>query len=276
MICFANQSEDLEKGNPDDSQEDFFALGESTTSPDNDGDDGDIQNDPFLPSNSSSLDDCQDPPTGNSSVHPTSKPTKPFHLQPGLPPSFRFQLQFSSLLHRHKTDLKLHGDIIILVQQNSIGGSLTFSSDNLQNRTGFVKSLGKNFQTDTLKHRDMVVPGARDGSKNSVAVFSLEAMILSLLLDESIMHPDNIAEGYDLLTGKSTGPNDHYGEIYTGDAWEPAVHHYCGDDPLNMPIALVIFTDESHFDSKGTLKTLPIMFTLSLFNQKIRNNVWFL
>jgi hypothetical protein len=150
----------------------------------------------------------------------------------------------------------------------------TVKKYNLQNRSAFVKTLGKNFQTDTLKHKDMVVPGAKDGS-NSVAVFSLEAMILSLLLDDSIMHPDNIAEGYDLLTGKSIGPNNHYGEIHTGDAWKPAVHHYCGNDPRNVPIALVIFANESHFDSKGTLKTLPIMFTLSCFNQKARNNVRF-
>jgi hypothetical protein len=121
--------------------------------------------------------------------------------------------------------LKLQDEIIALIQQHSSGRELAFSSDNLQNRSAFVKTLGNNFQMDTLKHKDVVVPGAKDGS-NSVTVFSLEAMILSLLLDDSIMHPDNIAEGYDLLTGKSTGPNDHYGEIHTGDAWEPAVHHY--------------------------------------------------
>jgi hypothetical protein len=42
-----------------------------------------------------------------------------------------------------------------------------------------------------------------------------------------------------------------------------------------MPVALVVFGDESHFDSKGTLKVMPLMFTLSLFNQKARNDVCF-
>jgi hypothetical protein len=42
-----------------------------------------------------------------------------------------------------------------------------------------------------------------------------------------------------------------------------------------MSIALVVFGDELHFDSTGTLKTLPLMFTLSLFNQKARNDVCF-
>ena len=42
-----------------------------------------------------------------------------------------------------------------------------------------------------------------------------------------------------------------------------------------MPISLVVFGDESHFDSKGTLKVMPLMFTLSLFNQRARNEVHF-
>jgi hypothetical protein len=42
-----------------------------------------------------------------------------------------------------------------------------------------------------------------------------------------------------------------------------------------MPVALVVFGDESHFDQKGTLKTMPLMFTLSFFNQKARNDVRF-
>lgn len=241
-------------------------------------DDCALEVNPLLPSNTS-FNDCHDPPfhdppPANSSLQPTHEPTKPFHLQAALPSSFIFQLQLSSICNRHRTDLKLQDELIALIQQHSTNQTLAFSSDNLQNRSAFVKSLGKNFQTDTLKHKDVIVPGAKDGS-NSVAVFSLEAMILSLLLDDSIMHPDNIAEGYDLLTGKSTGPTDHYGEIHTGDAWDPAVCHYCGDDPRNMPIALVIFADESHFDAKGTLKTLPIMFTLTCFNLKARNNVRF-
>ena len=87
------------------------------------------------------------------------------------------------------------------------------------------------------------------------------------------MHPYNIAYGYDLLTGKSIGPNDCYREIHTGDAWEPARTYFYGDHTSNnnMPVALIIFGDESHLDLKCSLKTVPIMFTLSCFNPKARN-----
>jgi hypothetical protein len=38
-----------------------------------------------------------------------------------------------------------------------------------------------------------------------------------------------------------------------------------------MPIALVIFADKSHLELHGCLLTLPIIFTLSWFNQESRN-----
>ncbi len=86
----------------------------------------------------------------------------------------------------------------------------------------------------------------RGGGQANVVVFNLEVMILSLLLDENLMHPNNIAEGYDIFTGKGSEPDDFYGEIHTGDAWEPARKHFCGDDPSNMPLALVGFGDTSY------------------------------
>ena len=42
-----------------------------------------------------------------------------------------------------------------------------------------------------------------------------------------------------------------------------------------MPIALIVFCDESHFDLHGTLKVTPLCFTLSCFNESARNRVDF-
>jgi hypothetical protein len=111
------------------------------------------------------------------------------------------------------------------------------------------------------------------GGHATISVFDLETVIMSLLTDPTLMQPKNIAHGYDLFTGKCEGNNtdDRYGEIHTGDAWKPA-QQFCGNDnPINMPIALVIFGDKSHLDLHGSLSTLPIIFTLSCFNQESRN-----
>jgi len=58
---------------------------------------------------------------------------------------------------------------------------------------------------------------------------------MSLLTDERLMKPENIAPGYDLFTGKLDGEIHHLGEIHTGEAWEPARQRFCGDDPHNCP-----------------------------------------
>jgi hypothetical protein len=112
------------------------------------------------------------------------------------------------------------------------------------------------------------------GGQATISVFDLETMIMSLLTDPTLMQPKNIAHGYDLFTGKCEANNtdDQYGKIHTGDAWEPARQQFCHDDnPINMPIVLVIFANRSHFDLHGSLSTLPIIFTLSCFNQESRN-----
>ncbi len=101
-----------------------------------------------------------------------------------------------------------------------------------------------------LKHRDVEVK-LSSGGVASVAVFDLEAMIVSLLPDERLMSMENFAEGLNVLTGKPEGVNNDLGEIHTGDAWKPACRRFCGDVPHNMPTALVVFADKSHLDLHG-------------------------
>jgi hypothetical protein len=42
-----------------------------------------------------------------------------------------------------------------------------------------------------------------------------------------------------------------------------------------MPLGLVVFADKSHLDLHGSLLTLPIIFTLSCFNEQSRNSINF-
>ncbi len=69
-------------------------------------------------------------------------------------------------------------------------------------------------------------------------------MIMSLLTDPTLMQPKNIAHGYDLFSGKCEGNNtdDCYGEIYTGDAREPAWQQFCGNNnPIHTLICMVAY-----------------------------------
>jgi hypothetical protein len=205
-----------------------------------------------------------------SASTPLEDAALPYNLTCSLPPSSQFQLDLLSTLSKHRIDLNLHNEIIDVIKQHSSDHKLHFSSDTLQNRIPFLKKMESNLHVSQLKPKDILV-NLNGGGKANVAVFNLKAMILSLLLDDNLMRPKNIAEGFDIFTGKGSLPDDVYGEIHTGDAWEPAREHFCGDDPCNMPVALIIFGDKSHLDLHRSLSTLPLTFTLSLFNEKSRN-----
>jgi hypothetical protein len=233
-VCFSNFDEHFELDNPDElfSNENQINIMNSA----------DFQsalvNDQIIPDNTAVPSDIHHP-----SIQPTSEASKPFNLDVGMPSCSVFQVQLASICNRHRTDMKLFDEINQLIKNHSIGRKLSFSSDNLSTRQGFVKSIGKSLKTERLQHTDVTVPLALGGSAIT-AVFDLEAQILSLLLDDSLMHPDNLADQYDIFTGKATGPNLHYGEIHTGDFWEPARKHFCGDNyPNNMPVALLVFGD---------------------------------
>ena len=137
-----------------------------------------------------------------------------------------------------------------------------------------MKDMERIMHSEHLRPKDVPVKLA-SGGVATVAVFPLEQMIIQLLTDENIMKPENIADGYNYLTGKATKPVSHYSEVHTGDAWDPACCHHCGDNPKHFPLALILYRDKSHYDSNGVLSFTPFSFTLTLFNQRARKRVKF-
>jgi hypothetical protein len=90
-------------------------------------------------------------------------------------------------------------------------------------------------ETAKLRPKD-IVDDLMFGVKVTISIFDLETMIMSSLADPTLMHPKNIAPGYDIFTGKSVGCQDSCcGKIHMGDAWEPGRKRFCGDkNPMNM------------------------------------------
>ncbi len=78
----------------------------------------------------------------------------------------------------------------------------------------------------------------------TVPVFNVKAQILSILDDVNIICDENFANGLDIFTGIVCGncePNNCYGEIHTGNAWNSAREKFCGNDGKYMPFGMVIF-----------------------------------
>ncbi len=204
------------------------------------------------------------------SLIPTKESKLSFDQDVPIPQNFQFQLDLLNVRPQHHTDLKLHNEIISVIKNHSNEQQLTFYSSNLKTRSSLLKHLERNIDTAKLRPKDIVVD-LTFGGQATVSIFDLETMIMSLLSDSRLMQPKNMAPGYDVFTGKSVGCEVRYVEIHTGDSWEPAHQHFCGDHPMNMPIALVIFGDKAHLDLHGSPSTLPIIFTLSCVNQESRN-----
>jgi len=191
-----------------------------------------------------------------------------------LPPHLAYQIEVEDLLARHRCDLGLGDELHKILRKYSQEGKLDFDPRDARSRQKTVKVLEEVLGTQSMKPVDIDVDLC-SGGKATVSRFPLEAMVKSLLEDKELMDPNNLAEGYDYLTGKTTGSTDVYGEFHTGDDFEPARKRFCGDAENNMPIAMIIFMDKSHFDRHGALSVTPLCFTLSCFNQSARNRVDF-
>lgn len=184
----------------------------------------------------------------------------------------RYQAAMLDLFYRSRASLKLYDDVIKLT--NNYMQSADFNGlEELKLRQDFLSSLERTYHTEKMRPEYGNVQ-LHDGTVATVPVFDVQEMILSLLHDPSIMKHENLADGYDIFSGKEIEGeqcNARFGEIHTGEAWKRARNNYCKERG-DMPIALIIFADKSHTDLHGALSATPVIFTLSLFNRHARNN----
>ncbi len=93
-----------------------------------------------------------------ASIVDTSKESElPFDLESPMPQNTQFQLDLLNILSQHRTDLKVHDEIILVIKRHSNEKSLIFSSHNLKTRSSLLKDLERNMDTAKLKPQDVDV-----------------------------------------------------------------------------------------------------------------------
>jgi len=156
--------------------------------------------------------------------------------------AFKMQLELSNIFNKNKASLKLYDDTIALFQQYIRGDDFnTFTP--LSTREQLFAQVERIFRTDSLKPTYGRVRLTNDNLA-TVPVFDVKSMILSMVHDKSLMKEENFAAGLDIFTGNvdtNCDENNSYGEIHTGDAWEPARDKFCGRDGKYMPFGMIIF-----------------------------------
>ena len=101
-----------------------------------------------------------------------------------------------------------------------------------------------------------------------VAVFDLHAQILSIVHNTKLMQQQN----YNVFTGKPTTPITHFGEVHTGEVFEPARAKYCGDDPTNIPYPLILFYDKTFVDLHASLACSPFIMWPTFSSKNVETN----
>jgi hypothetical protein len=109
----------------------------------------------------------------------------------------------------------------------------------------------------------------RGGTSIGVVVFDTMEVLMSMMEDERIVCPSNIAKGYNFWDGTTTESNV-YREIHTGDLWNPTRPAYVGNDPDKLPVPLIGFYEKTHTDNKGILATSPFLITFCFLNLLMR------
>ncbi len=185
-------------------------------------------------------------------------------------PAVLFQIHMEHAIHHHReVDKSVMDDVTKIIKLHTSRG-LDINSANLVPRGELVKMIATSFNLHHLKPKILKVPVS--SGLASVGVFDLKNKILSLLHDPDIMQQENIADGYDIYTGRCE-ESDVYGEIHTGWLWEEAREHWCGDDEDIMPLGLVCFYDKTFTDVNGVNSTAPFIAVPSFLNTNERLKV---
>ncbi len=66
----------------------------------------------------------------DTSLIPSTESKQPFDMEAPIPRISQFQLDLLNILSRHRTDLKVHDEIISLIKRHFNDQCLTFSSNN--------------------------------------------------------------------------------------------------------------------------------------------------
>jgi hypothetical protein len=131
----------------------------------------------------------------------------------------RFQVMLHDLIMRHKASLQMFDDICHQVNEYTLSQDFCIHTE-LQCQKSFLHYMEGFHRIHLLRKTNRNVT-FHDGKTVTVPVFDMKEMLISILIDKTLMSNTNFAEDYNILTGDvdNNNPcNQKYGEVHTGDA----------------------------------------------------------
>ena len=125
--------------------------------------------------------------------------------------------------------------------------------------------------------------GQEQGHEIHVTTFDFKQQLLSMLRDNELIHPNNLALHEPMLSTSSTETrkdNKYISEIHDSIWYKCASDYYVkkmGKDPYRVICGIILTVDKTHTDAKGKLCLEPVQFSISILNTKTRKknpNAW--
>ncbi len=180
-----------------------------------------------------------------------------------IEPEYMSGIMLLSLLKKAKCPLYLFDDIVDWAQKSHVTYQIDFNSTKLS-RKSCINMINMKYDLKGLQPQSTKIE--LKGSKQEITVVwhDFKQCLYSLLMDEQLMHPDNLLP-YDAI-GKEID------DINSGSVWKHAQKVYVKDKSREKLIPIIFFTDKTHTDIHGRLCLEPVQFTLGIFNRNTRNN----
>ena len=122
-----------------------------------------------------------------------------------------------------------------------------------------------------LKHRDVPVRLQHTSVVAKVPVFDLVSQIASLLQDPFLMRLSNTLYHKKSFYDPVSNISPSFDDIDSSDWFKDAHNYIVRDKEIEILCPIILFIDGTPIDSYGRSSLEPVMFTLGIFNRKVRN-----
>eukprot|EP00956_Cyclotella_meneghiniana_P008548 scaffold11579_cov40-Cyclotella_meneghiniana.AAC.13 len=175
----------------------------------------------------------------------------------------------AEIMQYRKVPLCLFDTIMSTIQYHDLEPDLNFNNKDIyRSRKSLLQHLKKKHGMQDFKADIIDVPISLNRMAGCVR-FWADEVIQRFFTDPRLFCNENIAEGYDVFTGRSE-PSDYYGEIHTGKLFQIALETFRIFELKLMPVTLTMFMNETHTDNKGGLNGTLVTIQYSNNNEETR------
>ncbi len=147
--------------------------------------------------------------------------------------------------------------------------------DGFYRRATFINALSTQLCLDQLRPISTTIKQEGKDVRDAVVfTYPFVAMIKSMLGDPELMKAENLVVNQGVGSNpfaKYVSPDGRIGEINSGSWYSDTHDMMITNEEVEFLCPIVIYLDKTFIDVKGRYQMEPVVFTLSIFNQKLRN-----